>query len=341
MKVMVLGASGHVGKQLLHTLAAQANMEVIGTSRSEVARQTANSSLLKIDTLDGKALAAALNGFDAVVNCVAGNPRAISEGASLLVDAALSASCPRIIHLSTMSVYGALEGRVAEDAILDPGLGWYGKAKCEAEVSMAKFASAGGEAVLLRPGCIFGPGSNLWVGRIGRWLQAGRLGDLGIAGDGWSNLVHVDDVCQAIGAALQIRITADARMSAFNLSAPDSPRWNEYFVDLALALGATPVKRIGSRQLQLDAFLAGPPLKIAQIVFERLSGNSARLPDPIAPGLPRLWSQHIQLDSTRATQALGMSWTPYRSALKASVDWFSRNQTLLLAESRVYASTKR
>lgn len=298
MRVMVLGASGHLGERLLSTLQSCSDMAVVGTSRSAGMRPRVDLPLIKLDTLDGPALASALNGFDAVVNCVAGNQRAIADGARLLADAAMTAGCPRIIHLSTMSVYGPAEGRMTEDALLDPGLGWYGKAKCEAEAHMAGFAQAGGKVVVLRPGCVFGPGSRLWVARIGRWLRAGRLGDLGIAGDGWSNLVHVDDVCRAISAALRLGLT-DTNRVVFNMAAPDSPRWNDYFVDLALALGATPVKRISSRQLQLDASLAGPPLKIAEIAMARLGRKTAALPDAISPGLPYLWAQHIQLDSDR------------------------------------------
>ena len=324
MKVLVLGASGHIGKSLVNLLAAQPDMVITGASRRAPSQHVGNASFIQLDTLNALSLAVAIEGFDAVVNCVAGNPQTISDGARLLSQAATAARCPRIIHLSTMSVYGPAEGRISEDTPLDTTLGWYGKAKCEAEAHMAEFASSGGQAVVLRPGCVFGPGSSLWVSRIGRWLQAGRLGDLGVAGDGWSNLVHVDDVCRAIAAALHFNMR-DNRVSVFNLAAPDSPRWNEYFVDLALALNATPVQRVSSRQLKLDALLAGPPLKIAEIACARL-GKSYRLPDPMPPGLARLWAQHIQLEATRAGQMLGLAWTPYCTALKTSVDWFTDTQ---------------
>jgi len=39
---------------------------------------------------------------------------------------------------------------------------------------------------------------------VGRWLRSARLGDLGEAGDGWSNLVHVDDVCSLALRALEL-----------------------------------------------------------------------------------------------------------------------------------------
>ena len=322
MKILVLGGSGHIGKRLLQTLAGCDWAEAVGATRHPV---HGTAAAIAIDSCDLPALSAALRGFDAVVNCVAGDQRSISEGARVLVQAALAAQCPRIVHLSTMSVYGPVEGRIDESAWLDPGLGWYGRAKCEAEQHLSEFVRLGGAAVVLRPGCVFGPGSELWVGRVGRWLQAGRLGDLGLAGDGWSNLVHVDDVCQALLAALQLPLPAGAA-PAFNLAAPDSPRWNDYFVDLALALQATPVARIAQRQLTFDAWLLSPALKAGQIALKAIGNRKPLLPDPLPPGLLRLWRQQIALDASRASVELGLRWTAYASSLQDGADWFCANE---------------
>jgi nucleoside-diphosphate-sugar epimerase len=325
MRVLVLGATGHIGRRLMELLKSTSWAVPVGAARSRVAVSSPDAMVL--DTCDAPALTAALRNFDAVVNCVAGDAVSISRGASALVQAGLAAGCPRIVHLSTMSVYGPAEGEVREDAALDPALGWYGRAKCEAEAHLAAYLRQGGEAVILRPGCVFGPGSELWVGRTGRWLHSGRLGDLGTAGDGWSNLVHVDDVCQALMAALRLPVEP-GQLPAFNLAAPDSPRWNDFFVDLALALDATPVRRISQRQLQLDAWLAGPPLKLAQPLLKLLGKEQTALPSPMPPGLLRLWKQHIRLDASRAAQTLGVAWTPYPEGLQSSAAWFSGKYSL-------------
>ena len=325
MKVLVLGGSGHIGKRLLQTLANTSWDIPTGASRSPVKSSSNGVDWIRLNTCNVVELTAALRGFDAVVNCVAGDERSISKGTQLMVQAALSAGCPRIVHLSTMSVYGPVEGTVCEDAPLNPDLGWYGRAKCEAEQHINEFVRQGGEAVVLRPGCVFGPGSELWVGRVGRLLRAGRLGDLGLGGDGWSNLVHVDDVCQAVMAALQLPVEP-GELPIFNLAAPDSPRWNEYFVDLALALHATPVRRIRRQQLQLDAWLAGPPLKLAKMGLKYVQWPTSTLPDPISPGLLGLWAQHIHLDTGRANKRLSLLWTPYPVSLQSSADWLSGSE---------------
>lgn len=322
MKVFVLGASGYIGSRLMQALHNSTWAVASGASRKPASLQGGKQALVSLDTRDTESLTAALQGIEVVVNCVAGNASSISNGARVLVRAAHAAKCRRIVHLSSMSVYGPVEGTIAEDAPLNPELGWYGRVKCEAEAHVSEFRRHGGEVVMLRPGCVFGPGSNLWVGRVGRWLQARRLGDLGVAGDGWSNLVHVDDVCKALLQALQLPIGKGERPT-FNLSAPDSPRWNDYFVGLALALGATPVRRIGVSRLRLDSFLAGPPLKIAQLTRDRL-GKTWFLPDPIPPGLLRLWAQQIKLNEKLATRVLGLNWTPYASSLQDSASWLQR-----------------
>jgi nucleoside-diphosphate-sugar epimerase len=322
MKVLVLGGTGHVGSRLCSVL--QASGWATPVSASARRRAPGIESLL-VDTRDAAALGRALHGVDAVVNCVAGDAASIAEGSRALAQAAVQASCPRLVHLSSMAVYGHAEGRVAESAPLDPSLGWYARAKCEAERHVAGFADAGGMAVVLRPGCVWGAGSQLWVGRIGRWLRARRLGDLGVAGDGWSNGVHVDDVCNAVAAALRLP-HAGGQVSTYNLAAPDSPRWNEYFVDLALAIGATPVRRLGPRQLRLDAWLAGPPLKVAHTLLARLGRAAPALPDPLPPGLLGLWERHLLLDASAASRALGIAWTPYARSLEESAAWFLRTE---------------
>lgn len=314
MKVMVLGGTGYVGARLCALLRESGWATPICAAR----RALPGGRSLQLDTRDPLQLREALRGVDAVVNCVAGSAAAIAEGARALAQAALDARCHRLVHLSSMAVYGPVEGVVRESAALDGSLGWYARAKCEAEAHVASFAAAGGAATVLRPGCVWGPGSALWVGRIAQWLEAGRLGDLGAAGDGWSNLVHVDDVCRAVLAALR----RDLDSCAYNLAGPDSPRWNDFFVDLALAIGATPVRRVSERRLRLDAMLLGPPLKAAEILAGRLGLPARALPAPIPPNLPGLWQRQIKLDASCAQRELGLAWTPYPVALRQCAAWW-------------------
>lgn len=319
MKILVIGASGQIGKVLVARLLS-GTFEVICASRGRRATQSACQQLV-LDTRDLAALTRALAGVDAVINCVAGDADSIAKGAESLVNAALAAGTPRIVHLSTMSVYGRFEGFADEETPFDASLGWYAAAKCQAEQQMTRYGERGGKAVVLRPGCVYGPGSALWVGRIGRWLASGRMGDLGATGDGWSNLVHVDDVCTAIVNSLSLDLPAGT-VSRFNLAAPDSPRWNDYFGDLARAIGATPLRRPNMRRVRLDARLFGPPLKVLELAARRLKLSTSPIPEAIPPALLRFFAQQIHLDAVKAERELHMNWQSYTGCRPQFGEWF-------------------
>lgn len=322
MRVLVLGGSGHIGSRLCVLLRDSGWATPISASTRRLAPGVES---LRLDARDPAALRRALIGADAVVNCLAGNASAIAEGTRLLSETALASGCRRLVHLSTMAVYGRVEGTVDESVALDGSLGWYARAKCEAERHVAAFVERGGNAVVLRPGCVWGTGSSLWVDRIGKLLRAGRLGDLGVGGDGWSNLVHVDDVANAVMTALR-QPELPRPLSVYNLAAPDSPRWNEYFVDLALAIGATPVRRLSTLHLRLDALVASPVLKVAQLLAWRLFRDDRTVPVPLPPNLIGLWERHLRLSCSRAEHELGLRWTPYEMALQESAAWFLREE---------------
>lgn len=317
MKILILGATGHVGSRLHNHLQKQ-NITSIAASRGRMRSDVANHVIL--DSMNLAELTKQLQNVDAVVNCVAGSKDSIGKGAQILSQAALAAGKPAIVHLSTMSVYGASEGVITETSPFDPEYNWYATAKVEAEQHMLAYAEAGGKVVVFRPGCIHGPKSFQWAVRIANLLRNYRLGDLGSAGDGWSNLVHVDDVVKAIHLGLTLPLNA-GDIQHYNLAAPDSPRWNQYFIDLAQAIDATPVKRIHPLQLKLDSKAFSPAVKISQKLLEKLGQRklSNHLPEPLPPSLVKLFKQHIFLDSKKISQHL--SFMSYEESFASQLEW--------------------
>ncbi|WP_028205855.1 NAD-dependent epimerase/dehydratase family protein [Paraburkholderia nodosa] len=301
-RILVLGATGFVGRHLVKALNSTEWAEPVAASRRQA------SGLRRVDAADPASLAAALADVDGVVNCVAGAPATIVANARALAAALEARGAPLpVVHFSSMAVYGAAEGRIDEAAVLDAASP-YGQAKVESERLLASLPAL----TILRPGCIYGGGSPQWSARIAQLLRTRRLGDLGAAGDGCSNLVHIDDVVQAALAALR---TPASGAQAYNLAMAQAPRWNEYFVAYARILGATPVERIGARRLALETKVWAPALKIAEIAGRKLGG--VKVPPPLPPSLARLWRQDIRLDARRAEKAFDMAWTPWRVALQA------------------------
>lgn len=311
-RVLVVGGGGFIGKRLLNALASTDWAEAIGASRhANASAAPAGTTVLRLDATDMNQMREALKDVSAVVNCVSGSAETIVSSARSLFGAAGSMThAPRIVHLSSMAVYGEAVGEVDESIAIGGALSPYGAAKAETE----KLAAAYPSVVILRPGIVYGPGSSQWSERVARWLRARRLGDLGAAGDGYSNLVYIDDTVEAILRSLQ-RPGAQGRI--FNLSLPEPPTWNEYFTLYARALDAVPVARISRRRLKVETKVLAPPLKIAEILIGKLMPGALRaLPPAIPPSLMRLFAQEIKMKVAAAEQVLELRWTQLDEGLR-------------------------
>lgn len=258
-----------------------------------------------------------LAGIDSVFNGSLGRPDAILSPAQALYGALERiGSGPRVVHLSSMTVYGTRTGAVVETAALRSDLGAYGAAQVAAESLAMHYP----RSVILRPGCEYGPDCPQWSERIARLLYSHRLGDLGAAGDGVCNLLFVDDLVEAILKSLSAPGIDGA---CFNLAMPSPPTWNEYFTRFARALGAVPVSRIGARRLKIEARLAAPPLKLLEMMQQRL-GSAGAIPPAITPSLLNLCGQNITLLSGKAEEALDLAWTPLHEGLQRAAAAFKR-----------------
>jgi nucleoside-diphosphate-sugar epimerase len=312
----VIGASGFVGRRVVEILSTADGLRPIAAARKRGAAQGAEWRLC--DATDEASLIAALEGAAYAVNCVAGDAASMVAATRHLCQAARRSGLQRIVHLSSMAVYGRATGLIEESHALDGEGGSYAHAKVACEGLLRDFVRAGGDAVILRPGCIHGARSEQWTGRIGRLLRRHRIGDLGAAGDGLCNLVPVDDVAAAILAAIRKPGLAG---EAFNLGDPDPGTWNDYFVRFGRAIGATPVRRVSARWLKLETKALAIPLKLGQIAAAR-TGLSRFVPDPIPGSLLALWQQDIQLDHRKADSRLGFPRTPPEQALANAAAWF-------------------
>ena len=213
MRVVVIGATGHIGTYLVPRL-VRAGHEVVAVSRGARApyREEVEWRSVQRVTADREAEEAA----GAFGERIAGlRPDAVAdlicftaESARHLVDA-LRPARPLLLHCGTVWVHG----RVARVPVTEDeprtGYGEYGTGKVAAEALLHRETLAGGvPSVVLHPGHICGPGwpvitpagnldPDVW-----RRLATGEPVALPALGMGVLNHVHADDVAQAFERAL-------------------------------------------------------------------------------------------------------------------------------------------
>ncbi len=309
-QVAILGAGGFVGSHLIQHFQASNSFSPIGIYRTPNKMPGQLREKTRIcDATDIDQLVKATDGIRCLINCVSGKGATITQNASALAKLAQARPEIRIIHLSSISVYGSALGEVDETSALKGNTDAYSRKKTEADETLRK---AG--AIVLRPGIIYGKGSRLWTERIGHLLLQRRLGDLGVAGDGICNLVYVDDVMRSIESALLLSDTLSGE--AVNIVASNPPTWNEYFLEFAKARGYVPVKRIGKRRLLIESRLIAPPLKILELLQERIGISSSVFPKPIAPSQLHLFRQRISIVNDKACSLFGFDWISLTSGLE-------------------------
>jgi nucleoside-diphosphate-sugar epimerase len=264
-------------------------------------------------------LRAALPKAAMVVNCVARRPRTILAVTQALCDAARRNPPRRIVHLSSMAVYGAATGVVDEATELQAPLNDYARARIEAESLVLKYVADGGDAVIIRPSCMFGPESEPWVSRIARLLLSRRLGDLGPFGDGTCNLIHVDDLAAVIILALS---AANVTGEIFNANADwPRPTWNEFLIRFAQAIGATPIRRISALRLRGEVKLVAPLLRGAALAASRVGAGNV-VPDALTPTFVGTLQQAITIDSAKASARLGIHYKPLDEMISEAAQWW-------------------
>ena len=303
--MLVLGAGGYVGRVVAARIATEPGLRPLAGLHRPSATATGIETRV-IEATDTQAVAAALQGCAAVVNAVGGKPATMLAATRALCRAASGAGGVRLVHVSSMAVYGGdASGLVAEDAPFAAAPSAYEAAKIACEAEIRAYARRH-PAVILRPGLVFGAGSAQWATRIARLLRARRLGDLGPAGDGFCNLTHQADLGEAVVASM---LSPDAPGRAFNIATAGPPTWNEFLIAFARAVGAVPVRRLTARRLWLETRALAPLLQTARLLGARAGLPAGRVPDPIPRSLSRLFSQRMRLDPALTDRLLHITRT--------------------------------
>jgi hypothetical protein len=167
-----------------------------------------------------------------------GDQLRILDDTQLAYRACAKARVRQLIHLSSAVVFGRVENPSTNDDSNPDTRSWmlYARGKANAEVWLRdQIGKPELQVVVLRPGLIWGPGSN-WSEMVGDQLLHGRA-VLSNGGKGIANLVFVDNLARII-LAVASRPTGPSGF--YNVGDNETVTWQEYYAGLAARLGYSP-----------------------------------------------------------------------------------------------------
>jgi nucleoside-diphosphate-sugar epimerase len=241
-RILVTGGTGFIGSQLaLHAAGTGHRVTVASPIHNEAERfrcdLLARAGIAVVETTldDSARLREALAGHDAIVHLAAAQHEAGApeshfhkvnvDGTRALLQLAMSEGVRRVVHGSTIGVYGdGRRGVLDELSPLAPD-NPYGRTKAAGEAVVREFASRL-EVVIVRISETYGP-ADLRLLKLFKAIRRGRYVTLG-SGLNERQLIYVEDLCRALLAAVQApaavgqtmilagseRLTTDAMVAA-------------------------------------------------------------------------------------------------------------------------------
>jgi len=251
MRVFLTGGSGLVGSHVAALLREEGH-EVVALCRRETGTAFLESLGCVITLGDVRdqptALAAGMRRCSHVVHSAAlvyaggawPKVRAVNvEGTRHVLEAAAQAGVTHSVHVSSVAVYGPVEGPVDETYPTDasiPCTDLYARSKREAEAEARRVAESHGLSVtVLRPAAVYGERDRLMTPRIARMMRAPVAFLLG-SGDNTIPTVYAGNVATAVSLAL----TAGRGGETFDVGMDHPLTQRTLLTELARGMGRAP-----------------------------------------------------------------------------------------------------
>jgi nucleoside-diphosphate-sugar epimerase len=323
MLCFVTGATGFIGGRLVETLLEDGHRVRVLVRRPSASplRHRAGVEVVPGDLGEPGGLEEALQGAERAFHCAGlvgdwlrdDDARRVNvEGTRRLLEACTAAGVGRVVHLSSLSVYGLGQHRgTDESAPLRYSGDPYMDSKIDAERMVRVAAGRDGlAAVIVRPGFVYGPGDRRFLPKL---VDALLRRQFAYVGDGAKllNLSYVDDVARAMLLAAAAPV---APGEAFNLTDGTETSLRDFVECLCGELGIpAPTKRVP------------PPVAFAAAyAAEGLARARGATEAPrISRGRMRFlyYNQHYSAQKARRELGYEPQYT-YREGVPPTVDWY-------------------
>lgn len=252
MKILVTGATGFIGQNLVAALIQQGyDVSALVRETSDTEKLPKQIQLIEGDLLDKESLQNAVKNQDVVIHLAAYYdfyPKDVDllyrvnvNGTQNLITACAEASVKRFIYGSSTEAIGVVDDPPAnEESKLQPAYD-YGKSKVLAENVIREVSDQSNlEYVILQAVGVAGPGE-FYLGFETIKAIANQEISM-IPGDGQKHImfIHIDDVVSGFLAAIE---SASAANNTFILCTDDVLSYEELFKVVASQLGVDPPKR--------------------------------------------------------------------------------------------------
>ncbi len=214
MRAFVTGGTGFLGSAVVRRLVERGvEVEALARSAGAAAQLTRlGARPVRGSVTDFDALHVSVRGADAVYH-IAGMYRigirdsdheamfqANVDGTTLVLDAAVAASVPRIVYVSTVNVFGNTRGKVVDETYQRPDrafMSYYDATKYLAHGVAVSRAAAGAPLVIVQPGSVYGPGDHSEIGAQIEQVRRGKyrvkmFPELGVT------MSYIDDVAEGM-----------------------------------------------------------------------------------------------------------------------------------------------
>jgi dihydroflavonol-4-reductase len=214
MRAFVTGATGFIGGRVARQL-RQRGDQVVALVRDPTKATwlgDLGAEVVAGDLDDDAAIRRGLSGCATAFHIAAiykvGIPRsqraalfeANVRGTERVLDAAIAAGVPRIVHVSTVNAFGNTRGQIVDETYRRQGddfLSCYDETKYRAHLVAEDRIRGGAPVIIVQPCGVYGPGDHSELGTLIDQARTGRLKFVSFPGMGMV-MAHVDDIAAGI-----------------------------------------------------------------------------------------------------------------------------------------------